>query len=165
MAVALPFLSVGPRIQKEGGRLVATTAWKTRLLTLGMLNRTVNVDPAQQTITIRDRTAWFFKRRRRIGFGVIRAVTYSYEDLTVGAALQWTYDSSDLFRVGVRLESLEDIHLFSFYGRGTFVNEGPLPDWLYWSEYAFDLSGTQESESRAFVELLSSMIGVPVTPG
>ena len=43
-------------------------------------------------------------------------------------------------------------------------NEGPFPDWFYWQEYVFDLTGTQVSESRLFVELLSEMIRAPVIP-
>ena len=44
------------------------------------------------------------------------------------------------------------------------ADNGPLPDWLYWNEYTFDLSGSQDKESRMFVDLLSKMIGVTVVP-
>jgi len=36
---------------------------------------------------------------------------------------------------------------------------------MYWEDFAFDLSGTQERESKAFVELVCKMIGVTVVPG
>jgi hypothetical protein len=36
--------------------------------------------------------------------------------------------------------------------------------WLYWDEFLFDQSGTQEQESRAFVEMLSKMMGVSIIP-
>jgi hypothetical protein len=55
------------------------------------------------------------------------------------------------------------VHLFHFYGEGTFVNNSPFPDWCYWEEYLLDMSGTQESESRTFVDLLQKMLNVPVT--
>ncbi len=55
-------------------------------------------------------------------------------------------------------------NMFNFSGEGTFANHGPWPDWIYWDEFAFDLSGSQESESRTFVDLLSKMLRVPVVP-
>ncbi len=64
----------------------------------------------------------------------------------------------------LKLHGGGDVHLFSFYGEGEFENVGPLPDWLYWQEYLFDLSGTQTQESRAYVELLSRMTGASVEP-
>lgn len=70
----------------------------------------------------------------------------------------------DLVSVGLRLNTREEVHLFSFVGEGSFVNEGIFPDWLHWNEYLFDMKGTQERESRAFVELLCRMLGVSVQP-
>jgi hypothetical protein len=35
-------------------------------------------------------------------------------------------------------------------------------DWCCWDEYRVDLSGTQESESRMFVDLLQKIFNVPV---
>jgi hypothetical protein len=78
--------------------------------------------------------------------------------------LTWAHDSVDLHSVGVRLRDGDEVHLFYFYGDGTFRNDGPWPDWLYWDHYLFDLSGTQQRESRAFVELLSKLISVSVIP-
>jgi hypothetical protein len=66
--------------------------------------------------------------------------------------------------VGLRLHNLDELHLFFFYGDGTFSNDGPLPDWFYWKDYLFDLSGAQEKESRLFVDLPSKMMKVPVEP-
>ena len=164
MAVSSRLLSVCPRIKKAGRRLVASTAWTLRLLTLGTLYRQVVVDPKKEVVLLQRRYLWLFVRRRRIPFHFIKAVTYGYQDLAVGEPWTWAHDSYDLFRVGLRLHDLEDVHLFFFYGDGTFTNDGPLPDWLYWDDYLFDLCGTQEQESGAFVELLGKMIGVPVEP-
>jgi len=51
-----------------------------------------------------------------------------------------------------------------FIGEGTFGNEGPFPDWCYWDEFALDISGSQEDESRVFADVLSKIIGVQVVP-
>jgi hypothetical protein len=156
--------SICPRVSKRGRRLVASTAWRLRLLTLGWLQRKVLVDPKKQEVMIQRRYFWAFPRRRRVHFRAVEAVTYGYQDWAPGASLVWAHDSVDLFSTGIRLHGGEELHLFYFYGDGTFSNDCPLPDWLYWEDYLLDLSGTQERESRAFVELLSKMIGVSVVP-
>ena len=81
-----------------------------------------------------------------------------------GWALAGGNDSFDWFTVGLRLADDSELQLFNFIGDGTFSNNGPFPDWLYWDEFAFDLSGSQEKESRVFVDLLCKMIGVRVVP-
>jgi hypothetical protein len=156
--------SICPRVIKRDRRLVASTGWQLRVLTLGWLYRQVLVDPEEQEVRIFRRYFWAFPRRRRIRFGAVEAVTYGYEDCASGASWTWAHDSIDLFSVGLRLYDGEELQLFYFYGDGTFSNDGPFPDWLYWDEFLIDRSGTQERESRAFVELLSKMMGVSIVP-
>jgi hypothetical protein len=164
VAIASRLLSVCPRVNKSKGKLVATTARRLRILTLGWLYREVVVDPKRRELTLYRRYLWVFPRRRRVRFERIEGVTYGYQDWAVGALLSWAHDSVDLFSVGLRLHGGDELRLFYFYGDGTFSNHGPWPDWLYWDDYLFDMSGTQEKESRAFVELLGKMIGVSVVP-
>jgi hypothetical protein len=157
--------SVGPRVRKHHGKVVATTSLRLRLLTLGALYREVVIDPKAQAVRLRRRYLWFFRRAWRIPFGSVRAVTYGYQG--TGGAHSWWWgatDTSDAFRVGLRLANFEEVHLFWFYGDGPFTNYGPWPDWLYWQEYLFDLRGTQDTESRLYAETLSRMIGAPVEP-
>ena len=163
MGLSFGLLSVCPRVRRDGGRLVAVTSWKMWLLSLCSLSREVVVDPGQQCVIIR-RRVWLFARRRRIAFGRIKAVTYGYQDWAAGSLWSWAHDSADLFSTGLRLHDGREVHLFYFLGDGTFHNDGPLPDWLYWPDFLPDFSGTQEKESRAFVELLSKLIGVAVEP-
>ena len=165
MGLVSSVFSVCPRVKKRQGQLTADTAWRVRILTVGTLYRKVVVDPQKKVLTISRRYFWLFGRRRRIKFEAIEAVTYTYEDLSLDANLSWAHDSVDFFSVGLRLDNLEELRLFYFFGAGTFTNEGPLPDWMYWEEYLSDVSGSQESESRRFVDLLGKMIGVEVVPG
>ena len=74
----------------------------------------------------------------------------------------WAHDSFDQFSVGLRLYNGEDVHLFHFLGDGTFTNNSPFPDWMCWDDYLFDMSGAQEGQSRALVELLCKMVTVKV---
>lgn len=165
MALFSRLFGVCPRLAKADEKLVATSAWRVRILTAGGLYRQVVVDPQKNELTISRRYLWAFPRRRRIKFEAVQAVTYRYEDLSLDAYLKWVHDSLDLFSVGLRLSGDEELHLFYFFGDGTITNDGPLPDWLYWGEQLFDTSGLQERESRLFVDQLAKMIGVPVVAG
>jgi hypothetical protein len=162
MTIYSSLFSVGPRVRKERGRLVARTGWRFLFSTLGLIWREVVVDPKKAVVLIRRRYGWFFTRRLRIPFGSITAIAYCYQDLNLGRGWFWTHDSYDQFTVRLRLRGGREMHLFHFHGDGTFTNDGPLPDWYYWNDYLFDFSGTQAAESRLFVDLLSKMIGVPV---
>jgi hypothetical protein len=134
-------------------------------LTLGWLIREVVVDVELKKLTVRSRYFWAFTRRRCIRFGDVEAVTYGYEDWAIGSVLNWSHDSLDLYSVGLRLFDEDELHLFNFFGDGTFTNERSWPDWLDWQEeYVLDVSGTQDRESRVYVELLSKLIGVSVIP-
>jgi hypothetical protein len=157
--------SLCPRLGKRKGKLVASTPLRLRVLSLGALYREVVIDPKQEVVRVRRRALWFFKRAIRIPFGSVRAVTYGYADSGAPAGWRWgAYKTKEAFRVGLRLSNFQEIHLFWFYGDGPFTNYGPLPDWLYWQEHLFDVSGTQETESRVYAEVLSRLIGAPVEP-
>jgi len=165
MPIVSRLFSICPRVGKRKRKLVALTALRLRLLTLGGLYREVIVDPKEEVVRVRRRYLWVFKRAFRIPFGSVRAVTYGYSG--TGGPHGWWWgaqDTKDAFRVGLRLSDFREVHLFWFYGDGPFTNYGPFPDWLYWQEYLFDLRGTQETESRTYAEALSRLIGAPVEP-
>jgi len=164
VAIAISFLSVCPRVRKVHGSLIAVTAWTMRILTFGLVNRKVKIDPKKQEVTISKRHLWVYPKRKRIPFDHIAAVTYVYEDAAPFASWSWAHDSFDVFSTGLRLHGGKHVHLFHFFGDGTFRNDGPLPDWMYWEDFLFDTSGTQEQESKRFVNVLSKMIGVEVEP-
>ena len=156
--------AICPRIKKEAGpRIVATSAWRVRILSLGAIQRQVVIEPASQMITVRSRYLWLIRKQRTIRFSDVQAVTYGYEDLMSHQSFfSYSHDSFDWFSVGLRLADDSEIGLFNFIGEGTFSNNGPLPDWLYWGESKFDISGSQDKESKVFAELLSTLINVPI---
>ena len=158
-------LSICPRVSKESGCVVATTAWRVRLASLGTLYRRVVVNPVSRSITITSRYAWLVNRQHEYRFSQIAGVTYGYGNLSMESYLSWGHDSIDSFSTGLRFKNSDkEVHLFTFIGEGTFSNDGPLPDWMYWQDFTFDLSGSQEQESKVFVNILSKMIGVKVVP-
>ena len=159
----LSFLSIGPKITRKNGKLVARTSLAGFLASLTCLHRTVVIDPARRMISVRRRLFWFFTSRKRIPFDRVEAIVYTYDDWNSDAGLGYSHDSKDSFTVKLKLWNEHLVHLFNFYGEGAFVNNSPFPDWCFWDEYLLDLSGTQESESRTFVDLLQKMLDVPVT--
>jgi hypothetical protein len=156
--------AICPRIRKDSGRIVATTAWRVRLLFLGTIYRQVVIDPTNETISIRSRYLWLIRLKRIVRFSEIQAVTYGYEDMSLDSLLSYAHDSYDWFTVGLRFNDDSEMRLFNFIGEGTFSNNGPFPDWLYWKEFTFDIASSQEKESRVFVDVLSKMIGASVVP-
>ena len=155
--------SVTPRIRGDAGGITATTGWVAQVLMLGAAFRRVRVDRVNETVTIDDRTWWFRRRERVVLFQEVAAVSYGYEDISWSMNL-WARDSTDRFVVGLKLKWGEEVRLFNFVGDGTFMNNGPLPDWMYWKEYAFDATGTQEQESRMFARALGNILRAPLGP-
>jgi hypothetical protein len=156
--------SLCPRIGKCGASLVAGTAWRLRLVTLGLLHRQVFVDPKEQEIRIQRRYGWFFRRQQCIRFRAVQAITYGHQNWGPGALLAWAHESVDLSSTGLRLHGGEEVPLFSFFGDATLRTESSAPDWYYWEDYLIDVRGTKERESRVFVGVLSRMIRVPIAP-
>jgi hypothetical protein len=164
MAFATSFLSSVPRITADENRLIAATSLPFRIVTLGLSIRRVTVDRELKLVTIEDRKAWIWHRRISLHFNEIESITYGYDDVSLSGVFQTAHDSVDRFVVGLKPYGRDEVVLFNFVGDGTFTNEGPLPDWWYWKEYATDWSGTQQQESRLFVQLLSKLIGVSTAP-
>jgi hypothetical protein len=165
MPTVSPFFSVCPFVYKAKGKLVARTPLYLQIWALGAFYREVIVDPKAQVVRVRRRYAWLFKRAFRIPFGSVRAVTYGYAGSGGEGGPWWgAYRTKDYYSVGLRLSDFREVHLFGFSDEGGFANYGPLPDWLYWQEYLLDLRGTQDTESRAYAEALSGLIGAPVEP-
>ena len=164
MSFETSLLSFVPRITADENRLIAATSLPFRIATLGLSIRQVTIDRQLQLVTIGDRRAWVWHRRSTFHFREIEAVTYGYDDVSLSAVLQAAHDSVDRFVVGLKPYGRDEVLLFYFVGDGTFTNDGPLPDWWYWEEYATDWSGTQQRESLLFVQLLGKMIGVTTAP-
>jgi hypothetical protein len=159
-------LNVRPRISKDKGALVAGTAPHIAVLTLGLKLRRVMIDPQQRAVRMFARYAWLFPRVRHIPFEVVSAVLYGYADLNPNQAVPWgaAYQEQDMFTVRLRLQNGEEPLLCRFFGQGSWVNNSILPDWMFWADElgAEMTQGSQESESRAYAETVSKLIGVPL---
>jgi hypothetical protein len=155
-------VAVWPRISKDGDKLVARSGWKSQLWNLGCAGRKLEVDPKTKILRLTLRRFWFVVTTRRIQFDWIEEVVYRYADVAPGVM---SYQEADLFTVEIKLKNGEHIVLFRFFGQGDFVNYSGWPDWMFWEDFlvAKYTRGDQESVSLLFVDLLSRMIGVPVS--
>lgn len=157
-------LSLSPRLTRDGERILVRSNLLQRVLTLGVYSRTVWIEPAKSRLRVQTRSWWFRRKRQRISFESIQAVTYDYEDVAFERMINWAHQAWDSFRVGLRFFDQSELHLFTFFGAGSFTNNGPLPDWCYLTETTFDVTGMQQTESRRLVDLLAKMTGVAVSP-
>ena len=161
--VGTSFLSITPRISKRDGKLVASTSLVGLFVPLTLLYREIVVDPKEKTIAIRRRILWFFKTRTQVRFSDVAVISYDYEDWNLISGMGFAGDSLDCFSVNLGLHDGNNLHLFRFFGAGTFANrDGLFPDWAYWDDYLFDVSGSQEKKSRAYVNLLQHLLDVPL---
>jgi hypothetical protein len=152
-----------PRISTEGGRLVARSGMRAKVMSLGAWTRVVTVDPQERMVRIRGRAAWVFPLARAIPFDRIDEVLYSYGDY--GAASDWSaHQETDVYTVGLLLQGGEEVKLFRFYGAGGFANDGTWPDWFYWDEIIQSrmTAKPNDDESLHFADVLAALIGVPI---
>jgi hypothetical protein len=159
-------LSLTPRIYGGGDWLIATSARRAKILCLFAFARTVTVDRGSAQITISRRSWWVARRLRRIPFARVAKILYSVDDL--GLETTWGQEGNtlDAFRVQLELVDGAIVNLFTFYGEGT-LQEGwdtPwwLPDWAWNLQRRFDVYGSQEIDSRHFVDRLQKLLDVPV---
>ena len=154
-----------PRLYRTQDALVAVTSTRFAILTFGLKLRKVMIDSHQQAIRIFSRSCWFFTRVRRVPFDRVKEVLYEYHDVSPGSGIAGvSYTETDLFVVSVRLKDRKIVLLAKFFGRGSFVNNSIMPDWLYFVENvrAGLSSGDQEEESRAFASSVAAIIGVDI---
>ena len=71
MPLALPFLSIGPKVIVEPMTLTAKSCWLIHILTLGSFSRTSIVDSFARVVMIDIRYLWLCHRRHRIRFDEI----------------------------------------------------------------------------------------------
>lgn len=162
MAWRTSYLSCGSRIRKNGEQLLISTSRIFQWLTWGTWSIVVRINLRDRMIEIRRRYGWVMRHRRTVLFDEVTAVTYGYDDWSLAADLGESHHSTDVFTIGLRLRTEEEISIASFFGAGEFANESLLPDWCCWEDHLFDLAGTQESESLLLAELLSKMLGVKI---
>ncbi|MEQ8821251.1 MAG: hypothetical protein RLY93_13505 [Sumerlaeia bacterium] len=157
MALALSLFSVGPKVWKENHCLCARTSLPFAMMTGGLAWKSMVADPHSRTVTVRHQDLWLIPHKWVVPFHDINEIMYTYKDARPMAG--WgAGDAIDSYSVGLKLQNADVIHLFRWIGEGEFDNSSYLPDWFYWKDFYFDVTGTQQKESLVFFELLKAMI-------
>lgn len=159
---------MAPRIFKRDDKLIARTSWSVRILSLGLSLRTVIVDPSEKVISLKSRGFWFIKRVRRIRFSEVTSMLYRYDDVDPftrsGYVYPWIETPSfwGVYSVGLRLTDQSDVHLFRFFAGDFSLPNRRWPDWCYGWEFIPEPTGFNEHDSRAYLEVVGKLIGVPL---
>ena len=154
--------TVHPDVQRNKHLLIAKTPWQWRLLTLGAFGRELRIDPRIKLIYFFSHRFWFFRQRQSFAFDQVASVCYRYKDINPPRFFPTSYQEADIFEVGFKLRNGREVSIFTFMGRGSFVNNTMMPNWLFWEDFALaQLSaGDQETESLAFANTVAGLIGV-----
>lgn len=155
------FLSLSPRVWIDDDVLYARTSLLVQCLCLFAIWRRVRVDQRQAAVEIVGRRLWLWPYQRRVPFDQILRIRYDYSGIPTG--FSWFHgrtDEIDIFKVGLETTDRRDIHLFRFIGEGAV--ETGWSGTLFGGDSAFDLRGSQEDESRRFVDLLKQATGKPL---
>ena len=171
-------INIEPKVGKQGQTLVISSSWRAHLLSLGAASRKITVDPAKKVLRIKGRRFWFFGWSRRIEFDWIQEIIYGYWSTggaggdglwsgSSGGGFGWygEYTEDEMFTVALQLKNNTKVLLCRFVGSGDFVNNTIWPDWCYWGDQllANATRGSQETNSQALADVLSHLIGVPIT--
>jgi hypothetical protein len=157
--------STGPEFRMKGRKLIVRTSPVARSLTLGLLDRTMTVDPDKKRVRVRDRRFWFGARVETYPFDLITAISYHLSSANHSGSV-YSNNSVEAYAVGLKLYGYAnpDVHLFRFIGEGRFSNNGPLPSWVYWYESLTDICGTHEEKAQMFVTALGWVLNKPIVP-
>jgi len=153
-------LTLQPRVQLRGRRLTATTSGLLTWLALGAYALRVHVDGDAQYVHVHKRSFWFFTHSRVVPFKQILRIRYGYDGLpTSWDSFGNIHDEVERFRVSLELHSSEQVHL------GSFVGEGAAGSFttLLTGDSLVDLAGTQDLDSRRFVEQLCAITGATLS--
>lgn len=154
-----------PRISKQNNVLVASSPWRAHLLCFGFGGRQVSIDPARKLIAIAIRRFWFFTSTQVLTFDRVLYVLSGYRDWSLSTwSVFGAYRDRGVYTVELRLTTGERIMLFRFYSEGDFINDGFMPDFMYWDDYmdAALTKGNQGQKSEVFAKLVAGLVGRPI---
>jgi hypothetical protein len=130
----------------------------SQVLLLGSSCRRVVVDPRSDTITLKTRSLWFFRKTVTLRYSDISHFEYRYGSL----ATSWDFlgnvhDSLESYSVSAALHRGEEVYLISFRGAGS-AQTGALGVLL--GDSVVDFQGDQGSRSLGFIDALQAFTGI-----
>ena len=162
--IELPFLSMGPISRIENECLVIRNTFIQRLCTIFTDLRHITIIPRQRLLLYHRRLFYFNDISQTIPFDDMSHLDYTFHsigtDWGITAERFGRHDQVESFRVELVLKDGTRYPLCAFQGEGA-VSTG----WIgviFGDDDLFDLSGTQESDSRRFVSALAKLLQIPM---
>lgn len=154
-------LTLAPRVWHQGGRIYIRTNWLLQTLALGSYARTVIVDPAMRRVDVGVRHVWVWARHRFIPFSRIDHIDYRYGSLTSDWGMfHGATDRVERYLIELVLDDDERVPVASFRGQGSEMTG--LGGVIMSGDSLVDYAGNQEDTSRALLDELLAIIGVPL---
>lgn len=156
-------LSPRPKISRKGPMLVIQTCWRTSLFTLGARKRRVELDAGRRIVRIHDRRWWVAVSGQVIPFDRIEEVVFACRNAN---DTSWTAGAGEDYILGLKVPpQRHTLILFNLQGDGSFVNDGPWPDWMYAEEIAAGalVPNSRDDEARNVADVLARMTGRPLS--
>lgn len=144
--------------------MIIKTGFLGGLFTLFLRRVTTEIRPAQQQIIQRSRLGYFFVSQRILEFDDVHYLDYGFGSL--GTDWGWSadglgrQDQVETFHIDIMTRDNDRLRVCAFRGEGAVMTgwEGL----LLGNDDVVDFSGTQEEESRQFVNALAKILDVPL---
>jgi len=157
------WLTAKPKIKGDDEKLWIKTSFKESVLYLFSRYRKVLVHRPSESVTIKTKSFWLFKRKRKLSFNDIRYIDYRFESIPTSLtfSLEGFTSADNIERFVVELVTNK-----KKYKVCTFKGEGArMTGWtgVFMGDSIVDFEGTQGFDSRQFANLLSEFIGKPLS--
>jgi hypothetical protein len=160
----LRFLTLRPRVRRDGDAVVVSTGFLPGLCSLFLSTNKAEFRPSQELVLLSYRRGYFFHTSRHLPFADVWYVDLSFGSMGTDWGLDGggygRHDQVESFKVHLVTRDERRHFVCAFRGEGA-ANTG----WsgvLLGGDDVWDLSGTQESESRTFARNLAKLLGVSV---
>lgn len=153
--------TLGPRVWHQGGRIYIRTNALLQALALGSYARTVVVDPEMRRVDVGVRHVWAWARHRFIPFARIDHIDYRYGSLwSDWGMFHGATDRVERYLIELVLDDDERVPVASFRGQGSEMTG--LGGVVFSGDSMIDYAGNQDDTSRALLDVLLEVIGVPL---
>jgi len=152
--------NICPRVKKEGGRIIASTAIRLRFFYFWTICRRVVIDASHQKVFATSRYFWVFRQRKMVPFSQVLDVTYGDQ---IAPDAEAATDQFNWFSVGLRMTDNSTMHLFHFIGEQTISKKSKRPSWISSDDYMAAVKNSDQTESRLYADAIARIIGVYVS--
>ncbi len=151
-------LTATPKMWTIGGRFHTRAHVLLRAATLFSYDRTVTVDRAARTVTLRTQQLWAWKNEREVSFRDVSHVDLRHRSLELGGRHD-TFECYEQFTVSLVIKPCTNVPLFSFRSDLLLTREIGMLDLAV--SFGDD---RHEDAAQAFAARLAEWIGVSLGP-